>query len=1033
MQKNHIKKILPTLSRILITTILITSSAQAYFTACGDSATQGETFSVAPGAASFYRPSGDYYFGLSETVGTQQNPDAYQICYGNYRTTKNTPQLVGIGSGISAISNLNSYAVNLMTVISPPSSSTQNCPIVLAGLGIVPTTPLNLYAINKYNTYPIPIPTTGDFLDAAGNNTEGIAAITGSNNIFFTAVRTTTSTNMSFGDLDSGIIPGTLTLSSTYTAQATLYNPNGTTATTTPDAFPVNFTATQNGAFAYNKNAEVPASQTIDMWYDTYLGTSAGESGRLFVAAASTLNQTNATAWSVGTFIVNQDINTLTLTATKSPHPAGDTVNTILCASSGNALPQNITLQTTKVRTMHTSTGLIYLILGGSGIGTSVPTNNVYAIPLVYGSTNATWDGLPANTTIFTNGAFLTPVTQITVAELITTSSAAALVGGFVGTDPNNATGISLPCNPGTADTDGVVTSYITDMYVDNDAVFVAVNDTSATGSSPLSESGIFKSQAVFNDLGQIDHWTDWQKVIPFDMGDYTTSNGGVDFCAVDGYTGHVWAVNKADLVANVTQWTVSNTLTSQPGLAGAVNAALKSPCYSVLDLNASTTCWGADTPSRITVFGGDRAVCFAITGSATANAATLAGTFTSLNTQMPDSAYDWTKTQTLQKFLLPAGSGPVICLGYSSWSSNTTLTTPGFLLAGCAGTATTAPAVYAIIPNGATDNGFATQSLFMPQLVNPAAIQLTAVSGVPVKIQAQGGSIYILTTSVAGDTIYAATRANTVSQLNAQCTPIGISKTAGLATVSKIYDFVISATATATTATATTAPNGLEQLLAATTDGVYSTHCVRGSGATVAGTNGLGVTPINANWSRISSPQTASFLTNNLSNALYERSPQTFWFANFIQNPGLPQSIYNKNIFYQMSHQTLSNNVGTSGIAEATSYQEDPSNIVTFNGATSFDQQTAPEIFQNFPVTARLFYNDGCRRFFIQKSLTDDAKYQILVLPYNLYDYGITTNNKYTMQDSLVAQASAFYWISSIGDTGRLMMGTDRGVIALQ
>jgi hypothetical protein len=53
--------------------------------------------------------------------------------------------------------------------------------------------------------------------------------------------------------------------------------------------------------------------------------------------------------------------------------------------------------------------------------------------------------------------------------------------------------------------------------------------------------------------------------------------------------------------------------------------------------------------------------------------------------------------------------------------------------------------------------------------------------------------------------------------------------------------------------------------------------------------------------------------------------------------------------------------------------------------------------------------------------------------VPYNLYDYGIGTSGKAPLQDAVVVQAGAFYWMSMIGDTGRLMMETSNGVLSLQ
>ncbi len=1021
---------------LLLCSALVTQTAHAYLTATGDSGVDEKTFTQEVGAAQFYKPTGEYYFAQGGQVATN---DTYQVCYGNYRTPGTAPTLQPLAPDGSTLYNVTN-GINLLSVINQTAPGDQTSPTILAGPGAADSA-TSIYALTKtFNASPVAIPATGDFFDAAGNDTSGIVALTGANNTFFVAVQN--NNDDPFGEDLSGISAGTLSRNATTGApEFVLYNPGGTAnGDTAADSFAVNFIADELGAFAYNVDADVPTTtQHVDMWYDTLLGNAAGEAGRLFVAVGIATPETAAAAaWSVGTFVVSKTASTLTLTATKCGVPTSGAAvsNRIIYAYNGTGTTDQ-NLKTSKVRTMHTSTGLVYLILGGSGISTTNPAlNAVYAMPLVYGSEDTATDGLPADPTIFTDGAYTTPSDATTAGHFITTGSAAALVGGFNGT-ANNAAGIALPVGPGTGPGANRKT-LITDMYVDGDAVYVAVNDPD-NASVGTAESGLFKSQAVFNDLGQIDHWTDWQKVVPFDMGD-TASNGAVDFAAVDGYTGHVWAINKANKAANVTQWAKPTDLTVQPGLAAAVNQSLNNLCFSVLDLNSSSTGWGADTPLRTTVFGGYEAVCFAITGSATASSATLNGTFTSLNTQMADATYDYTETPTLVVFPLPAGSGAVTCLGYSGWSSNATANgypTPGFIMVGCSGTATTAPALYALTPDGVTGVGLNTLTVnTFSQFIDEETVPMTNVTGVPVKIQSQGGNLYVLTRSATQDLIWTASRANTVSELNSNFIVTATSGTGALATATKIYDFAISSTATATNCIFTalgTPPTGFEQLLALTSDGIYTTSC---NVVNARGLNGLGLTdtPTDnaqtyAGWTRIVTPETQAWFTNYISSAAYDRAPQTFWFANFVLNNTLPKPIYNANVFYQMGRETLTN-VGTTQLYDLA---ENPSNTVTFNGVTEFNQQTAPTIYTQFPVTARQFYNDGSRRFFVQKSPTDDTKYQVLVLPFNLYDYNITTNGKATMPDALVAESSAFYWMSPIGDTGRLMMSTNNGVIALQ
>lgn len=1030
------KRILRFAGGLLVCSALVTPAAQAYLTVVGDGTAGTSTFNVAPTNAVFYKPTGEYFFGLSADTSSTANGN-YALCYGNYRTPGTAPVLTALGTD----TDISNFRVDHLAIA--PYALDPLSPTVIASIGATANASTTIYPLNKGNASA-----AGQILyDGSGVSsiTGGIVAMAGSstvnagNDVFFAAVRPNAAT--AFGTVNSGITGGLLTRTAGISG-ITLYNLATGLASTTATAFLADFTNTATAAFAINGSVAAGAAaavaatgtQVVDMWYDPLVGNSYGtEAGRVYVAVSLA---GTGTAWTVGTFIVNKNTTatptTLTLTATKSAYTTTVTgvTNQIMFGQAGNgATLTPINLVTRKVRTLHTSTGLAYLILGGSGqsLGTTaVATNGVWAVPLVNNSGVANTDGLPARVNSFntTTGQYNVPVgggfaTFAIVAntEMITTSSAAAQVGNM------GATG-GLPCSPGAGS--GVnVTSQITDMYVDGDAVYVAVNGgapTNATGTA--TEGGLWKSQAVFNDLGQIDHWSDWQKVVPSDMGNASASttpglnaNGSVDFAAVDGYTGHVWALNNTSLTALVTSWSNTQTNTQQ-GLAAAVTTALGTKCYSVLDLNASSTGWGANTPLRLAAFGGNGQVCFANTGSAVATAVTLNGTYTALNATFSDATYDYTSSSSNIFFtssLLPAGAGAVMSLGYSGWSASagTNSSTPGFFLAGCAGTATTAPALYVSTVDGV--NGF--NSDLITSFTSAQWVQLTNVQGMPLKIQANGGNLHVLTRTGSLDRIYTAVKSSTATALNASFVVTASSGTGNLATAAQIYDFVISASATPANAQVA---GGNEQLLALTSDGIYTT-------SSSTGMNALVVSQVNAGWQLITTPTTRGFFTDAISRAAYDRSPQDFWFANFVQNTNAASG-YNRNSFSQMGRQSLNSNL----LSSETTYAADPSVTATFNGATAFNQATA-SIYASFPLTSRLFYNDGSRRFIVQKSLTDNAKFQILVLPYNLYDYNITTTGKATMPDTLVAAANAFYWMSPIGDTGRLMLSTDNGVIALQ
>ncbi len=568
-------------------------------------------------------------------------------------------------------------------------------------------------------------------------------------------------------------------------------------------------------------------------------------------------------------------------------------------------------------------------------------------------------------------------------------------------------------------------------------------------------------SRAIFNDFGQIDHWTDWQKAAPNEMGGNSAngvaSNGSdprVSFGTVDGYSGHVFTYNATSLKANATQWTkpVTNTPNSQEYLAAAVNNALNDQCYSVLDLNSSVTCWGASNPTVLTLFGGNSTVCFAITGSrgapnfATAPNPEVNGTYTSINTSIANSFYDYTNTATFFTSQLPAGAGAVLALGFSGWNSDTlTGANVGFFFAGCAGIAGTDPGLY-VYSNGVTGfnpitAGTTTRSI-MADLglipIGPAAAtgrwtKVTSLTGMPIKIQGMGGGLHVLTRSATGDKIYSCPKQSTVAGLiqNFAITaasgvaPVPGSPASSLATVRQIYDFVVSVSAVPSVGTPAV---GNEQLLMLTSDGIYTSSSMIGMQAYSGNLNQL-----TAGWQRIdvtSAIKTAGYFSNYIQVPDYTRSPQTFCFANYVANSAIA-NVYNQNTEYQISRQSFPpNNAGGTLNSNALAYSELP--LPNFNGTTAL-VQTPSTSYQNFPVLARCFYNDGIRRYFVQKNPANDSTYQVVVLPYNLYDYGIGMSGKSPMKDTVIVEAGAFYWMSMIGDTGRLMMGTSNGVLSLQ
>jgi len=199
-----------------------------------------------------------------------------------------------------------------------------------------------------------------------------------------------------------------------------------------------------------------------------------------------------------------------------------------------------------KVRTMHTSTLLSYLILvGGNGSSGDV-SNQLYALPLVnkknekngpnkkvnlaFDKTHGTlakYNQDPQayfNRNFFTGRAFVTPAKS--PSDLLTINDAAAKIGNG-----------PVPLDSG---------KKIKDMFVISDSVFVTIADDYSSTTQP----GVFYSQPIFDDLGRIISWTNWQR--------FATDNkifGG----AFDIWSGQFWYLtNSGSTGANVlnrTDW----------------------------------------------------------------------------------------------------------------------------------------------------------------------------------------------------------------------------------------------------------------------------------------------------------------------------------------------------------------------------------------------------------------------------------------------------------------------------------------------
>lgn len=166
----------------------------------------------------------------------------------------------------------------------------------------------------------------------------------------------------------------------------------------------------------------------------------------------------------------------------------------------------SLTVTAYNVKTMHTSTGLSYLIVRGNSTAGGNVARVIYALPLVDESAD------PNNTE-----AWKTSTTHGTLAKKDSTptdyyATAKNGIQHFTSrafTTPATAVGdLPVETDPAAEIGRGVVPGTVSDVQVYKDTVFVSTNE----GTDP-EEPGIFYSQALFDADGKITNWTPWQRV----------------------------------------------------------------------------------------------------------------------------------------------------------------------------------------------------------------------------------------------------------------------------------------------------------------------------------------------------------------------------------------------------------------------------------------------------------------------------------------------------------------------------------------
>ncbi len=960
----------------------------------GTGTTAGQTSNQIITNRAMHKPSGTLVY---TTTGNNSNNAIFDI------SRPSTTDTTVTASGIAADTTLrNSYIPHLAIVSDPttPGNASLIKIAVTRQAVTAATRPTAVYLITPTaGTAVVKTPLDAEAVPAATANIVGLAGgNAGTVSCVFACVKKNGTTGTNFGMSTTGDGVAVLSVNNTTLAM--------TQVNSKAYALDVNSTGSLSvGNAGAQATTSLAVTGVLSMAYDE-------DSQRLYVgmkdiaADNATSKKANAGAYSIGIFSVSSTDGTLTQL---SPC-GGNNVITPLVGGGKYIIGQRgagKALSAQNIRVMTTSTGpsaadrFKYLIVNG-GNGTSSTTNNqVWAIPLVVGNATATKNGTFA---AVTTGNFINPASA--AGDLYLTSSAAAKVGNGPLPIPNSQA--------------------IADMYVDGDAVYVSISAANTSTITP----GVFVSQAIFDNLGKIAAWTEWHKITPNALGT-AESTGRTGLISVDAVTGHFAVVDGTNATTvHMTQWqnTSVNAVDGSANPKGLITnlnapANLGTVCTAVCDLNSTTTAWGNVTPARMALFGGTSGkVCFAMTGSAwVANSAALITTNTALevifDTSNATTSLDYTSSNTLLLTTLPTGAGTVRALSHSGWYPVASNLTPGFFFAGAeTGAGEGSLYVYAAPSLGAGYNQRNIKNFGVAPFGANSWQVLNGCDGIPVKIEAQGGAVYILTRKVddsgnSTDRIFRLTKKANAADLNTNfivtATAGAVNGAVSLENVKQIYDFVVSQTGT-----------GTEQLTMLTNDGLYTT--TSSAGCDAPGYNNAPASAmLNCGWIKVTTPATAENFMLKFFPQSHTRAPQTFIAAQW------QASQTNENVYDQVA-------LAQYGRA-SNSYKPLGQDVLTnFNAAALANgAYSVPTGFVQLPVITNL-YSDGARRFMTSVSRsTSNHAMKMMSIPYRVDANKWNQASPYTVQDAALSSLGAVYWIRPIA--GTMMIGCSNGGVVAQ
>lgn len=900
--------------------------------------------------------TGTLYVGLAASGGNF----ALSKIVRTYSSPSPAPQAVAIGSNVTGA---NIYTLALATF------QGNTTPLLVGARTISPAL---VFAQTNTGTQFVQSSTLLDAsgtTDTNGQSTSGVQIVSANNFFIFAAVAPNQNV---FGQINSGVAVvrinrttfGNLPVLTNLTQTAAVAGDMGIKAKKIDPTIPEVQTATTTNEPTITPNVDLFWDEPLQRLYTSLAlttGAAANDGAKSIVVGRSENGELNIVPFVEDGALV-----------------AGETDRMIAVIGASQSLFANF------VRVMHNSTGTSYLIVNGGNGDATTTGNRIFALPLVDDPSLPLVHGTLADKNApladkdrnLGTKKFVTPAT--TNAGLPSDTESPFMVGNG-----------PFPFNP---------PHIISDIVVIGDTVYASSNVPQST----TDETGVFYSQAMFDNEGKIIRWTPWAKrAFPIDGIPGPMMTGRIKFFDVDAVTGNVYGIDDdTGRTIALTQWDHG---TSPEALATQLNLALAQGTYSVLDLDQATRGLGRDTASRYALFGGVAKIIFAQTSVSRASGVPFNK---NAITQVPFPQTvidDFSIPQNLITTTIPGNAG---CVTSLEFSRRTAAEGSNYFFAGTkTGLFVFASRIGQSLPIASFGN------LNQPPFSNGIWLQAPNISGSIIDIKSAGQMLYVLTSQPAAcqpfkSVLYRIPFQNTVAAMFAPSNIIPIATT----TTNPIFGNTLLFTGIQIIKTGATSGGGedlKEQLALATNTGLY-----------VSSANQLGIAQgiidaidqTAANWTLIDGTTMFSGVAG-----MDTPLPATVW----------PLSIQDATKFRTDGSSTVQQlNGNGNALGTAALFGLVP---------TRFNASSTTQPFNTLaPIS--YFTSDGQRRFFISGFNSNNPSLKtITIFPWDVQNWNISNPSQGVLFGQGLSGISSFTWLAQLGATGIFMAGTLQGVVALE